>query len=109
MRKAAHIKAIEADSTKMFSAEEFLLVMRSANFVGAFSFWRALEPLAQSDESTCFHARGVLRAMAESQFQDCGGVALSPQHAAAFLYCGLSPVGVRPPGSLAKEDGVMNR
>jgi hypothetical protein len=74
--------------------------MRSANLVGAFAFWRNLEGLAQPEERTRFHAQGVLHALAESHFRDCGGVAFREQHAEAFRYCGFEPVRIAAPGKL---------
>jgi len=38
---------------------------RSHFFMGAVSFWRELERLAQPEETTRIHARGVLRMLAE--------------------------------------------
>ena len=95
MRLATKVRVTcPEEPAKTFTAEEFRRVMRSANLVGAFAFWCALESLAESDERTRFHARGVLRAMAESQFINCKGVAFSEQHAEAFRYCGLVPLAV---------------
>ena len=103
MRRAAEVTVIESEKpAKTFTPEEFLRVMRSANLVGAFGFWRSLEQVAQPDERTRVHARGVLRALAELHFRDCNGVAYSPQHAEAFRYCGFEPIGVRAPGSLGR-------
>ncbi len=105
MRIATNIivsEECDVNTTKRFHAEEFRRVQRSSNFFGAVAFWRAIERLADPEPQTRFHAMGVLRALAESQFQDCGGVALTPQYAEAFRYCGLRAA-VRAPGALAKE------
>jgi hypothetical protein len=72
--------------------------------VGAVAFWRALERLAAPDPNTRLHARGVLRELAERAFDDCLGVAFSPQEAECFRYCGLIPAGVRSPGALGRID-----
>jgi len=66
-------------------------VMHCANLVGAFAFWRALERLAKPEALICFHARGVLMELARKSFEECRGVALSPQRSEALRYCGLAP------------------
>ena len=102
MGRAAKIRVIETEElTKTLTSEDFLRVMRSANFVGAYAYWRQLERVARPEESTCLHARGILRAMAELHFRDCRGVAFSEQHAEAFRYCGFEPVRCALPGELA--------
>jgi hypothetical protein len=77
--------------------KEFGKVLRSSNFVGAVVFWRALERLAAPDPHTRLHAMGVLRQLAERAFDDCLAIAYSPQEAECLQYCGLTPMGVRPP------------
>ena len=85
---ATKVRVIEQeDCIKTFTREDFLRVMRCGHFVGSYSFWRAMERLAQPEERTRTHAREVLHAMAESQFVDCNGIAFSEQHAEAFRYC----------------------
>jgi hypothetical protein len=91
------------DRTAKDTAEEFRKVLRSSNFVGAVVFWRALERLAAPDSHTRLHAMGVLRQLAERAFYDCLGVAFSLQEAECFRYCGLTPAGVRTPGSLGRQ------
>lgn len=59
------------------------------------------ELLARPEERTRMHAQGVLRALAESQFQDYGGVPVSPQHAEAPRYCGLEPTRIATQGEQA--------
>jgi len=54
--------------TKTFSAAEFRRVMRSANFIGAVTFWRALEHLADPEPRTRLHAMGVLAELARGSF-----------------------------------------
>ena len=63
--------------TKQFSAEEFGKVLRSANFIGACAFFRAIERLASPGWHTNFQAHGVLREFAMRVYEDCQGIALS--------------------------------
>ena len=99
--ESRHVSAGQA--TKRFSAEEFRRVMRSSNFVGSVSFWRALERLADPECLTRFHAMGFLQELGQRSLEDCEGLAYSPQHAACLEYCGFPPDGVRPPGSSVIE------
>jgi hypothetical protein len=89
---------IEAEDGKSSPRKAFLRAIRCAYLVGACAFWCQVERIAQPEEQTRMHARGILRSMAESAFRDCGGVALSPQQAEAFRYCGLKPVRIAEPG-----------
>jgi hypothetical protein len=70
--------------------------------MGAVSFWRQLERLADSDSPTRAHAMCLLRELAKRAFADCDGLAFSPQEAECFRYCGLAPLGVRVPGTLGR-------
>jgi hypothetical protein len=92
-------------TTKQFTAEEFGKVLRSTYFIGACAFWRAIERLASPEWQTNSHAHGVLRELAMRVYEDCQGIALSPEEAECFRYCGLTPRGVRPSGALGKVDG----
>jgi hypothetical protein len=86
------------------------LIMNSQNFIGAVCFWRAIEGLTRPEVMTCVHAEGILRTMAESHLEKCGGVAFSPEHAECFRYCGLEPVRVAAPGELARASpGTSSR
>jgi hypothetical protein len=89
--------------SKCFTKEEFFRIQRSSNFIGAVAFWRALEKLASPEPRTCFHAIGVLRELTELRFDECLGVAYSPQEAECLRYCGLTPTGVRPPGAVRAQ------
>jgi tRNA-splicing ligase RtcB len=51
-----------------------------------------------SDSEVRPRLRELIDQIAESAFRDCGGVALSPQHAEAFRYCGFEPIRVAAPG-----------
>jgi hypothetical protein len=93
--------AIDADS-KVFTAAEFCQFMQAFNFIGAVSFWRTLERLAGPERQTRDHAMGLLRELAKRTFNDCEGLALSPQQAECFVYCGVTPTGIRRPGSLGR-------
>jgi hypothetical protein len=95
MRQASTVTITEGEQVRTFSTAEFLAVMRSANFVGAFAFWRALDRLAEPEVLVCFHARGVLTELARRSFQDCGGTALSEQHAEALRHFGFEPTPVQ--------------
>ena len=86
-------------ATKTFSAMEFREAMRTSSFIGAVTFWRTLERLADPESRTRLHAMGVLMELARSSFAACGGTAYSPQQAECFGYCGLTPRGIRSPGS----------
>jgi hypothetical protein len=78
MRRATNARVIEAEElTKSFTQEDFLRIMRSANLTGAFAFFRQLERMTQVEETTRMHAQGILRAMAESLFRDCRGIAFN--------------------------------
>jgi len=88
----------EREQVRSFTPTEFL-ILPSEHLVSAFAFWRALERLAQPEARVCFHARGVLMELARKSFEECRGVALSPQHGEALRYCGFAPIGVRSPGS----------
>jgi hypothetical protein len=103
MRKASTITVAEDGQTKQFTAAEFGKVMNASHFVGAVAFWRALERLANPDPHTRFHAMGVLQELARMAFADCGGVAVSPQEAECFAYCGYRSVEIRSPGELARR------
>jgi hypothetical protein len=85
--------------TKTFSATEFREVMRTSSFIGAVTFWRALERLADPESRTRLLAMALLAELARSSFAACEGMAYSPQQAECFEYCGLTPRGMRPPGS----------
>jgi hypothetical protein len=37
-------------------------------------------------------------------YEDCQGIALSPQEAECFRYCGLTPRGVSPSGALGNSE-----
>jgi hypothetical protein len=76
--------------------------MRACNFVGAVAFWRQLERLADPEQQTRMHAMGVLRELGKRAFDDCEGLALSPHQAECFMYCGMTPTGIRSPGSLGR-------
>jgi hypothetical protein len=100
MRRADSVTV--ADS-KAFTAEEFGRIMRSCNFVGAVAFWRTLDRLAHPELQTRLHATGMLRELAKKAFDECEGLAFSPQEAECLQYCGFAPAGVRPLGSLGRE------
>jgi hypothetical protein len=97
--KRARALAIDADS-RLFSAAEFSQIMQAYNFMGAVAFWRQLEPLAAPERPTREHAMDLLRELARRAFEDCQGFALAPQQAECFLFCRLTPTGIRNPGSL---------
>jgi hypothetical protein len=86
-------------SSKTFTAAEFRQVMNCASFIGAVKFWRLLDGLAHPESRTRLHAIGLLAELARTSFAACGGMAFSPQQAECFEYCGLTPRGVRSPGS----------
>jgi hypothetical protein len=50
-------------------------VQRATFFTGAVVFWQKLEEYGP-DAVTRLHARGILRALAEGSYADCGGPAL---------------------------------
>jgi hypothetical protein len=76
--------------------------MGSSNFVGAVAFWRALEHLADPEPQTRLHAMILLAELARGSFAACGGMAYSPQQAECLEYCGLTPIGIRRPGSVGE-------
>jgi hypothetical protein len=86
MRIASSVTTAQDGQTKQFSAEEFRKVMNSSHFVGAVAFWRSLESLAQPEPQTRLHAMGVLRELARKSFDDCLGLAYSPQQAECLAY-----------------------
>jgi hypothetical protein len=88
----------------MFTEEQFLRMMRTANLIGAFGFWHHLERVAESESKTREHAEGILLALAESQFCDCHGVAFSPQDAEIFRSFGFEPVRTKGTGECALEE-----
>jgi hypothetical protein len=90
-------------ATKAFSTTEFREVMRTSSFIGAVTFWRALEHLADPEPRTRLRAMGFLAELARSSFAACGGIAYSPQQAECFEYCGLKPIGIRVPGSVGES------
>jgi hypothetical protein len=55
--------------------------MRSSNFIGAVTFWRSLERLADPEPRTRFQAMCVLQELAKLAYANCGGLAFSPQEA----------------------------
>jgi hypothetical protein len=85
------------NDAQTFTRERLARAMRSTRLTGAFAFWREVERLAAPDAQTRYHARGLLRAMATQHFLECQGVALSPQHAEAFRYCGFKPIRIAAP------------
>jgi hypothetical protein len=93
--------AIDADS-KVFTAVEFRQLNACINFIGAVSFWRHLERLAGPERQTRDHAMGLLRELAKRAFDDREGLALSPQQAECFMYCGMTATGIRGPGSIGR-------
>ena len=87
--------------TRTFTEAQFLRITRSANFIGAFAFWSQLQRTAEPGERTRRHADGILRALAESQFRDWEGIAVSPQLAEIFRRYGFEPVLVMAPAECA--------
>jgi len=75
--------------------------MAASSLVALTEFWRALQRLAAPNTEIRLHAEGVLREMAEFSFHECGGVALSPEHAEIFRAFGLTPIRSAPPGEYA--------
>ena len=74
-------------------------IQRSAHVGGAYWFWSQLDLSADADMRS--RARGILRAMAELDFVDNGGVAQSPEIAEAWRYGGVEPLRIARPGELA--------
>jgi hypothetical protein len=105
MRFASHVVVTDdpanASTTKRFDQETYRRLMRSQFFLGAVSFWRQLEKLAEPESYTCFHALGVLTEMAKRALEDCGGHPYSPPQEDCFRYLGFETLGVRSPGSRA--------
>jgi hypothetical protein len=106
LKLASHVE-ISDDSgctTKRFTSEQFQQALRASNFVAIVSFWRRVHQLANPEPLSCLHAGGLLREIARRAFDDCQGLAFSHQQEECFRYCGLTPTGVRPPGSLGREE-----
>jgi hypothetical protein len=81
MRLFAHATVAENNDTKEFTLEQFESVVRSHFFMGAVTFWREVERLAEPSETTRTHERGVLRMLAQLEYR---GLAFSPEHASAL-------------------------
>jgi hypothetical protein len=110
MRRVSAVTITDREqAAKQFTEGEFYQIMRSNNFIGAVAFWRALERLAGPESQTCCHAMGILRELAGRAFDYCQGWAFSPQQAECLRYCGVKPVGVRPPGSAARDNDSTAR
>jgi hypothetical protein len=96
------IADIVSPEEELFSAAEFCQLMQAYNFMGAVAFWRQSERLARPEKRTCLHAMRLLCELARRAFEDCQGLAFSPQQAERFEYCGLTPIGIRSPGSAGR-------
>jgi hypothetical protein len=89
--------------SKQFTSESFHRIQRASSFIGAVAFWRMLENLDRPKESTRRHAKELLGQLAKRGFEDCHGWAISPQHKECLMFCGVVPIGVRGPGSMAER------
>jgi hypothetical protein len=87
----------DEQTLKKFTVSEFRRILQASNLVATVAFWRGIEPLAPPELK--LRAMGILREFAVLAYEDCRGWAFSPQQAECFEYCGLTPWGVRSPGS----------
>jgi hypothetical protein len=104
MRRASAVTVVERDGTKRFTAPESHQVMRSSNLVAITAFWLELEKLAEPEERTVFHARGVLHEIGNSALEDCRGFAYSPEQFDLPPVCVFEPLGIRPLGSTGTRE-----
>jgi hypothetical protein len=89
--RTASVAIAEGRLTK----EELCRILRASGFVGAVAFWRPLEQLAPPELAE--RAKGTLHVIARFTYEECEGMAYSPEQAESFEYCGLNPRGVRRP------------
>jgi hypothetical protein len=80
---------------QQLTREEFCRMLRASGFIAIVAFWRPLERLAPHEFAE--RAKATLSAIASFTYEECGGVAFSPEEAESFEYCGLKPRGVRGP------------
>ena len=107
MRLATHVLVADpadARTTRRFDQETFRRLMRAQFFLGAVSFWRQLERLAEPEPYTRFHAIGVLTEIARRAYDDCGGHPFSHEQEECFRYLELETLPVRSPGSCARKE-----
>jgi hypothetical protein len=83
---------------KALTGRDLRRILDSTSLVSTVSFWRELERMASPKQRE--FAMGLLRALSWLNFESCQGWALSPEHAECLKYCGLTPKGLVPLGSV---------